>query len=215
MTNYAQTYDSYWRRPDRFGESSFDDPEPISRQIISLAGSGRVLDLGCGMGLLVCNLLAKGVDAYGMDVSEVAVAKANQFAPRHFFTGSLLALPFPDKSFDTLVSTDCLEHLAPDDVAIAFLEMYRVSRRNVFLRVATGPDRDGLWHLTIQGRVWWEDAAFRAGFRKHPAYYRINDFAALEHDGYTITIPLEKISEQALIKYPMEALRLYAVLCGT
>ncbi|MER2515397.1 MAG: methyltransferase domain-containing protein [Candidatus Accumulibacter phosphatis] len=208
MTDYLGLYDGYWQRPDRIGESSFDDPEPIARQIVELCGSGRMLDVGCGMGALVRELLAQGVDAQGVDVSPTAVAHCNRYATGRFFSGSILNLPFPDGSFDTVISTDCLEHLAPNDVATALAEIHRICRRQVFLRVATGPDRDGRWHLTIEKRAWWEQMAFQAGFRKHPGYYRINPFEALEYDGYTVTIPLEKILDKALTAYPLNALQL-------
>ncbi|UUZ69977.1 class I SAM-dependent methyltransferase [Polaromonas sp. P2-4] len=151
-------------------------------------------------------LLKQGGDAYGVDVSPVATAHSNHFMPGRFHTASILALPFSDDSFDTLISTGCLEHLAPEDVAPALREIHRVCRRNLFLRVATGPDRDGHWHLTIENRGWWEEAAFAAGFRKHPLYYAITPFHTLETEGNSIIIPLEKISDNALSRYPLNTL---------
>jgi ubiquinone/menaquinone biosynthesis C-methylase UbiE len=206
MVDYSDVYDDYWQRPDRMGESSFEDPSSLARQILATCGPGRILDIGCGMGALVRELLKQGADAYGVDVSSVAAAQCNRFTPGRFHAGSVLALPFPDESFDTLISTDCLEHLAPEDVPLALLEMHRVCRRNLFLCVATGPDRDGHWHLTIEKRGWWEDAAFSAGFRKHPLYYAITPFHALEEEGNSITIPLERISNAALSRYPLKVL---------
>lgn len=206
MVDYSDVYDGYWQRPDRIGESSFDDPSPIARQILATCGPGRLLDIGSGMGTLVRELLKQGADAFGVDVSSVAAAHCNRYAPGRFFAGSILKLPFQDESFDTLISTDCLEHLAPEDVPLALREMSRVCRRNLFLRIATGPDRDGHWHLTIEKRGWWEDVAFAAGFRKHPQYYEITPFHALEAEGNTITIPLEKVPDDALALYPLSKL---------
>lgn len=206
MVDYADVYDGYWQRPDRAGESSFEDPAPLARQILSTCGPGSILDVGCGMGALVRELIKQGADACGVDVSAVAIAHCNRFMPGRFYAASVLALPFPDGSFDSLISTDCLEHLAPEDVARALQEMRRVCRRNLFLCVATGPDRDGHWHLTIEKRGWWEDIAFSAGFRKHPLYYAVTPFHMLEAEGNTITIPLEKVSDVALSQYPLSNL---------
>lgn len=206
MTNYSEMYDSYWRRPDRMGESSFDDPAPIAGRILAASGPGRILDVGCGMGSLVREMLRRGANAYGIDVSPVAAATCHQHSPGRFFSGSVLALPLPNESFDTLVSTDCLEHLAPEDIGPALLEMRRVCRRNLFLYVATKQDRDGHWHLTVEKRNWWENAAFAAGFRKHPHYYLFTPFEALETEGNCIAIPLEKIPDQVLNQYPLTAL---------
>lgn len=206
MVDYFDIYDGYWQRPDRLGESSFDDPTPVARQILATCGPGSLLDVGSGMGALVRELLKQGADASGVDVSAVAVEHCNRHAPGRFFAGSILKLPFKDASFDTLISTGCLEHLAPEDVPKAFREMRRVCRRNLFLRIATGPDRDGHWHLTIEKRAWWEAVAFAAGFRKHPHYYGILPFHALEVEGNTITIPLERVPEDALSLYPLTKL---------
>lgn len=206
MLDYSDTWNGYWQRPDRVGESSFDDPAPLASQILATCGPGHILDIGCGMGALVRELLKQGTDAYGVDVSSVAAAHCNRYAPGRFFAGSILKLPFQDESFDTLISTDCLEHLAPEDVPQALREMRRVCRRNLFLRVATGQDRDGIWHLTVEPRNWWEKAAFEAGFRKHPDYYLINPYESLEHESNNIAIPLEKIPSQALLDYPLAAL---------
>lgn len=206
MVDYSEVYDGYWQRADRAGESSFADPTPLARQILATCGPGRILDVGCGMGALVRELLKQGGDAYGVDVSSVAAAQCNRSAPGRFHAGSILALPFPDESFDTLISTDCLEHLAPGDVPLALSEMRRVCRRNVYLCVATMPDRDGHWHLTVEKRGWWETAAFSAGFRKHPLYYAITPFHALEAEGNSVAIPLEKIPENVLSRYPLSTL---------
>ncbi|RRK03069.1 methyltransferase domain-containing protein [Pseudomonas aeruginosa] len=182
------------------------DTDRIAEQIVMTCGIGRTLDVGSGEGLLVASLLRRGVDAYGVDVSEVVTAHCNRRMPGRFTQGSVLELPFEDASFQTVASTDCLEHLAPEDVPKALKEIHRVASRFVFLQIATTPDRDGHWHLTVEGRAWWEAKCFEAGFRKHPAYYKVNSYESLNADGWQITIVLEKIPEHAHKKYPLSAL---------
>ena len=204
--DYATEYDEYWSRGDRFGEQSFADADALAEEILLSCGGRRMLDIGSGMGHLVRGLLRLGIDASGVDVSEVAVAHANTFAPGRFYCASVLNLPFESGAFDTVISTDCLEHLSEQDVMAALKEIRRVARRSVFLRIATTPDRDGHWHLTIQQRAWWEQRFFEVGFRKHPSYYQINQYEALEHDSWQIAIVLERIPDLALVNYPLELL---------
>lgn len=204
--DYQSLYDGYWLADDRIGESS-GNLEEAANQIVISCGIGRTLDIGSGEGLLVEALLRKCVDAHGLDVSEVVVSRCNKRIPGRFTHGSVLALPFDDESFQTVVSTDCLEHLAPEDVPAALKEIYRVSSRYVFLKVATTQDRDAHWHLTVEGRAWWESRCFEAGFRKHPAYYRINSYDSLNHDGWQIAILLEKIPADGLANYPLSSLK--------
>lgn len=54
---------------------------------------------------------------------------SNEKAFGRFIEGSVLNLPFADNSFETIISTDCLEHLAPEDVVIALREIHRVCKR--------------------------------------------------------------------------------------
>lgn len=204
--DYRTQYDDYWSRCDRIGESS-SDLEQTADQIVMSCGFGRILDVGSGEGGLVAALLRQGVDAHGVDVSKVVVSRGNTRIPSRFTYGSVLSLPFADGSFDTVVSTDCLEHLAPEDISTALREIYRVAKRYVFLKVATTQDRDAHWHLTVEGRAWWEAKCFQAGFRKHAAYHRINTYESLNNEQWQIAIPLEKISASAVARYPLDSLK--------
>lgn len=179
------------------GTPSFEGPATLARQILSTCGPGRILVTGRGMRALVQGLIKQGADAFGVAEPSEAAAHCNCYAPGRFFAGSILKLPFQYECFDTLISTDCLEHLAPEDVPLALQEMRRVCRHNLFLRIVTGATRK---------RGWWENAAFAAGFRKHPQYYEITPYHVLEVEYDTITIPLEKIPDDALAQYPLARL---------
>jgi SAM-dependent methyltransferase len=185
------------------------DAAPMARLVLSICGPGRILDVSSGAGELVRELLKQGADAYGVSTSAAAVARCNRHAPGRFLAGSTLALPFRNDSFDTLISTDCL---APEDAAQSLQELHRVCRRYVFLRVTVNPSRDRLGRPAAQPRDWWENAAFAAGFRKHPAYYTVNPFEALERDADIIAIPLEKIPDATLVRYPLQDLMLERAL---
>ncbi|MBX3364485.1 MAG: methyltransferase domain-containing protein [Phycisphaeraceae bacterium] len=191
--DYQSLYDDYWSRPDRWGSHSFADPEPIAEQILSSCGGGRVLDVGCGMGLLVRTLLRKGVDAHGVDVARAPVERARMLAPGRFSNGSILALPFADQSFDTVISTDVLEHVSEADVPLALAELARVARRAAFVRLAVTPDRDRTWHLTVRDRDWWEARFFEAGFSRHLLSQKVVGFEQLDDEGWQITLVMQKL----------------------
>jgi len=205
ILEYGALYDSYWSRADRIGESS-GDMEEIAELVAATCGFGSVLDVGCGEGVLVSRLLGRGIDAFGYDVSTVVLKRAGQYWPERFFHGSALSMPFAEDQFDTVVSTDCLEHLAPADIPKALREMRRVAAKYVFLQIATTQDRDAHWHLTVEGRAWWEARCFEAGLRKHPLYYRANPYESLNQDEATILILLEKVPAPALESYDLTVL---------
>ena len=169
--DYTELYDEYWSRDDRFGSHSFDDARALALSVIACCGSGRTLDVGCGMGLLVRTLVELGADAHGVDPAQRPIEAARIEAESslgaghagRFTVASALDLPFADDAFDTIVSTDVLEHLDPADIQPALREIARVARRAVYLRIATEPDRDGRWHLTIRDGAWWREQAGIAG----------------------------------------------------
>jgi 2-polyprenyl-3-methyl-5-hydroxy-6-metoxy-1,4-benzoquinol methylase len=52
-----------------------------------------------------------------------------------------------------------------------------------------------------------EAASFAAGYRKHPAYYLILDYEALQLDPSPLIIPLERLPKAAREAYPLHALK--------
>lgn len=82
----------------------------------ALAPGTRVLDAGCGEGVLV--------DEYAGRLA-IAGLDANYKSAR-VTTGSLMALPFPDASFERALCLDVLEHLQYEDQPKALAELYRV-----------------------------------------------------------------------------------------
>ena len=176
----------------------------FAKLIASHCGLGKTLDIGCGKGLLVGELLKLNVDAHGIDVSATVIALAKQCFSSRFQQATVLSLPFHDDEFESIVSMGCLEYLNPEDVVLALKEIHRVTRRFLLLQVST-TDRNNL-HLTVEDRAWWEQCCFESGFRKHPAYYQINDYESLDKDGHQIYILLEKIPQLAQVAYPLEVL---------
>ena len=96
---------------------------------------GRVLDVGCGPGHLA-NRLARdhAFDVTGLDLDPAMIARARANAERAvpserrptFVGGGVAALPFPDASFDLVVSTLSMHHWAEPAAGLA--EIGRVLR---------------------------------------------------------------------------------------
>ncbi|HTI60944.1 class I SAM-dependent methyltransferase [Mucilaginibacter sp.] len=74
-----------------------------------------ILDLGCGNGYLATYLLKQGYNAYGTDASAEGIAIAKREYPDRFFLQDLSTGKLPDEllsaRFDTIISTEVIEHL--------------------------------------------------------------------------------------------------------
>ena len=93
----------------------------------------RVLEIGLGYGTVAELLARAGADYHGLDIADgpVAMARARLervpgARPEQVQQGSALELPFPDASFDRVVSIGCLHHTG--DLARAVAEVRRVLR---------------------------------------------------------------------------------------
>jgi 2-polyprenyl-6-hydroxyphenyl methylase/3-demethylubiquinone-9 3-methyltransferase len=89
-------------------------------------GGRRVLDAGCGGGLVARELAAAGAEVVGVDRSlgSLGVARRATNGSFHPAQGRLERLPFAAASFDAVVAADVLEHLP--DLPAAVAELARV-----------------------------------------------------------------------------------------
>lgn len=94
----------------------------------------RLLDAGCGTGLLAVEAARRGADVYAVDLSPTLIAHARERLPNdlpgqiEFTVGDMLAPAQGD--FDHIVAMDSIIHYEPDDaldVIAALIERARVS----------------------------------------------------------------------------------------
>ena len=73
--------------------------------------SGKLLDVACGLGYLLDMAEERGADAFGLDISKVALFKAQDENPaRRLMLGNSERLPYPDATFDYVTCLGSLEH---------------------------------------------------------------------------------------------------------
>jgi ubiquinone/menaquinone biosynthesis C-methylase UbiE len=98
-------------------------------------GNKKVLDVGCGTGtmLVIVKRAFPTSEVVGLDgdleILEMARAKAQKSAPGiQFDHGMSFDLPYPDESFDVVLTSMMLHHLIREDKEKTAREMYRVLR---------------------------------------------------------------------------------------
>lgn len=99
------------------------------RPLLPAQELGPVLDIGCGQGALVAQLLADGFDGNGVDVSpeQVALARAAGI-PTVALGDFAAALAVRERSLAAVIATDVLEHLTKDEVIGTFDHVRRALR---------------------------------------------------------------------------------------
>jgi SAM-dependent methyltransferase len=140
--------------------------EAVRDYLGRLPASTRVLDAGCGEGVLVeqfhDRLRIEGIDP------NYHSARVTQ--------GSLLALPYADESFDRALCLDVLEHLAFDEQARALSELRRVivSGGELLVTVPNLAHLQSRVHFLLTGRL-----IRTASPAKHPGDRPIGEYLDL------------------------------------
>jgi len=131
-------------------QEKYHDPNPVVRLLLGrffarVAAAVResaptsILDAGCGEGeLMRRGVLPPGVRVISLDLRPESLAWfRNHSTERRLVCGSLTLLPLADKSVDTVVCLEVLEHLS--DPAVALRELSRVARKKIILSVPYEP----------------------------------------------------------------------------
>lgn len=105
------------------------------------SGKNKVLDIGCGSSKIIQNL----PEAIGLDKDQKKLRYLRK-TNKHLVNASVNDLPFKDKSFDTIICSQVIEHIKIDNKT--FSEMDRVLKNNGKLIIGT-PD-----YSTKSWRFW-------------------------------------------------------------
>lgn len=166
MTLYDEGYYRY-----RESTRDFSIEAGLVLRMLEAAPGARVLEVGCGGGALLAFMRERGLDPTGSDLLGEAVRLAREAAPGcEVLEADAAALPFPDASYDRLVSHHLVEHLA--DAGSALAEWRRVlapggvmvictpNRRYASPRIFEDPS-----HLHVFERRELVEEVEKAGFR--------------------------------------------------
>lgn len=102
----------------------------------------RFLDVGCGTGELTAAAASRGAAAQGLDFAATMVEKASQKYPHIRFTeADAEQLPYPDASFDGVVCSFGLLHMANPDRALQEARRVLKAGGRYTFTVWCGPDQ--------------------------------------------------------------------------
>ena len=94
-----------------------------------LTGTGRALDVGCGLGSEAGHLASLGWQVTGIDLSETALARARaEHGDAAFCRTDVRWLPFSGHSLDAAVDRGCFHYLPPEERGRYAAELRRVLR---------------------------------------------------------------------------------------
>lgn len=120
-----------------------------------LTKKSSILDVGCAKGFMLHDFreALPGIHIEGVDISKYAVVQALTDIKPFIKLGNAKDLPYPDCSFDLVISINTIHNLPLNQCKEALREISRVSRKNAFITVdayrnSREKERLEKWNLT-------------------------------------------------------------------
>lgn len=166
----------YWGYLNPTGD--YEGAKPIIESWKQMFQPKNMLDVGAGRGQFVAMARDLDIEAEGFDFSKWAVGDKGRYVrcKRKWLKLHDATKPWPYKShsFDLVTALDFCEHVYLDDLKFVTEELFRVTKKWIFLQIATVdgirekgyilkkgepiPWEDGrTWagHVTVQTEGWW------------------------------------------------------------
>ncbi|OQB44095.1 MAG: putative methyltransferase YcgJ [Parcubacteria group bacterium ADurb.Bin159] len=135
----------------RYSTNKIERPQKFYKKLISLIPQkkGRLLDVGCGTGMLLYFGELSGISSYGVDISEVAVNLARKRLGEKrakIKVASAEKIPYKNNFFDYVFCIGTLEHFS--DIRKGLKEISRVSNRKTRFYFLVPNSKFLLWMFT-------------------------------------------------------------------
>jgi ubiquinone/menaquinone biosynthesis C-methylase UbiE len=133
---WPEKYDQWFTTP--VGSLVRKYESELILNFLNPAPGEMILDAGCGTGVFTRDIIMRGSQVIGLDISFQMLRRAREKSGGVRFLpiwGDISTLPFRAESFDKVVSITALEFI--DDAKSAVAELFRVTRRGGLVVVAT------------------------------------------------------------------------------
>ncbi len=143
-------YESHCAGHGEFRDSKGGSLPPrlqVPFDLAEIAPGMSVLDMGCGRGEILIQASRRGAKAFGFDyaipalqIAADALAEQRDSDGILIHCGNVQWLPYPDNSFDRVFMLDVVEHLHPEELHRALVEIRRILRSKGRLIIHTAPN---------------------------------------------------------------------------
>ncbi len=147
---------------------------PTFQDYWGLNADSSVLDVGCAKGFMIHDLaeMIPGITVKGIDISTYAIENAIEDMRSNVQVACATQIPFPDNSFDVVISVTTVHNLDRADLIQSLREIERVARCGSFITVDAYRNeaekvRMNAWNLTAQTVLHvdeWRDLFKEAGY---------------------------------------------------
>lgn len=174
LEHYENNAASFWE-----GTRDHDVSQNIDALLAALGGAPgrRILDLGCGPGRDLCELLRRGHQAVGLDGCEAFVRMARERSGAPVYHQRFLALSLPASSFDGVFANASLFHVPTQELPSVLRQLWACLVPGGVLLSSNprGDNREGYSgarYGAYHDEQRWQRTCEAAGFELITSYHR-------------------------------------------
>ena len=149
----------------------------------NLNESSSILDVGCGKGFMLVDFLKAipSLKVAGIDISNYAIENSHELVKERLLVGNCKELPFPDRTFDLVISINTIHNLDVGECKVAINEIERVKKHNSYIVVdgwSTAEEKKDLesWVLTAEtvlSNQEWQKLFIEAGYTGDYSFWKV------------------------------------------
>jgi len=143
-----------------------------------------VLDVGCGKGFMLVDLLKAipTLDLSGIDISNYAIENSHESIKNRVKVANCLNLPFEDNSFDLVISINTIHNLDELGCVKSLQEIERVKKKHSYIVVDgwSSPEEERdlkswvLTAVTVLHTSEWEKLFEKAGYTGDYSFWKVS-----------------------------------------
>jgi SAM-dependent methyltransferase len=178
------SYENIWRSTNLKEEQEYYSS---ILTLLNVRKNKKLLDVACGGGYLLHEAEKKGLDCYGVDISENAIKKTKDIVKKtRLVLASAESLPFDKNSFDYITCLGSLEHFLHPDIGLE--EMRRVLKDDGEICIVL----PNIWYMPDVIRGWLTGEGLTHGQESERFYSLVEAITLIEVNG---GFKIEKISK--------------------
>lgn len=187
------------------GGNPIEIEERIMFSLLPKLKGAKLLDVGCGIGTISCQLQKRGFEVYGIDFSSVAIKKAKEKGIKAMECDvDKNGIPFEDNYFDVVWAGDIIEHVF--DPIFLLKEMSRVVKPLGKVLLTT-PNN---FHLKTRLSVFISGKSPQSDVYKNFGQYKHHTMFSLDLLEYMLDqAGLDSHSIHSIIKIPKSNIKRY------
>lgn len=110
-----------------------DTDKRLMAEIVASFAPAAALELGCAAGAVLDCLHGFGVNAEGVEISAMAIARAAEHVRPRIHQGDLLSLSLTPSAYDMVFGLDVFEHLNPNRLDAYIARLWDIAKDDGFL----------------------------------------------------------------------------------